>query len=183
MASIVLTGTFAAQDCASDRKELREILALGLTGGVCAKEIRCRKRRKLEKPSPARGTGLLNRRNACVLSPIVVRGGQENRRMVERGRKKRPHEDLFIADEHGGVLIVDVDYSPGKEIQWYTVPIKRLPHCDGDGNAFLIKRGIVLPAREQHIQVVVLCKRISWGSRWIDTSSDKDGAVLRCDRG
>jgi hypothetical protein len=38
MASRVLTGTFAAQDCASIRKEVTEILVLGLAVGVCAKE-------------------------------------------------------------------------------------------------------------------------------------------------
>jgi len=39
MASRVLTGTFAAQDCASVRKEVSEILVLGLAVGVCAKQV------------------------------------------------------------------------------------------------------------------------------------------------
>src|SRR5713101_7438278 len=133
----------------------------------------------MEKPRPARGAGLLNRRNVGVFCPIVVRGGQENRGMFESGRKKWPHEDLLVADEHGGVLIMDVDCSAGKEAQWHAVFTKRLPHGDRNGNALLIERGVFLPACEQHIQVAILCKRISRSSGWVGPSSDKDGAVLR----
>src|ERR1700689_4968227 len=39
MASRVLTGTFAAQDCASVRKEVSEILALRLAVVACAKQV------------------------------------------------------------------------------------------------------------------------------------------------
>src|ERR1700694_1442675 len=102
--------------------------------------------------------------------------------MFEGGRKKGPYEDLFVADEHGGVLIVDVDCSVSKEVQWHAFITKRLPHCDRNGNAFLIERGIVLPACEQHIQVAVLVKRISQIAGLVYASSDKDGTVLRCDR-
>ena len=62
--------------------------------------------------------------------------------MFEGGGKKRPHEDLFVADKHGGVLIVDVNCSTGKDFQWHAVIAKRLPHCDRNGNAFLVERGI-----------------------------------------
>ena len=85
--------------------------------------------------------------------------------MFESGRKKRPHEDLFVANEYGGVLIVDADCSAGKEIQWHAVITERLPHCDRNGNALLIERGIFLAACEQHIQVPVLRKRISRSRR------------------
>src|SRR6267378_3885157 len=103
--------------------------------------------------------------------------------MFESGRKKGPDEDLFVANEHGGVMIVDANGSAGKEIQWHAVITKRFPHCDWNGNTFLIKRGIFLSSREQHIQVVILRKRISRSVGWVDSSSDKDRAVLRCDRG
>src|ERR1700731_4451193 len=103
--------------------------------------------------------------------------------MFTSGRKKWPYEDLFVADEHGGVLIVDVDCSTSKEIQWHAVITKRLPHCDRNGNALLIERAIFLPACEQHIQVAVLIKKISRIAGLVYARSDKDGAVLRCDRG
>src|SRR5882762_8432352 len=130
----------------------------------------------MEKPSPASGTGLLNRRDGSVFCPVVIRGGQENRGMFESGRKKRPHEDLFIADEHGGVMIVDANGSAGKEIQWHAVITKRFPHGNRNGNALLIESGIFLSSREQHIQVVILRKRISRSVGWVDSSSDKDRA-------
>src|ERR1700676_1058666 len=100
--------------------------------------------------------------------------------MFNSGRKEGPYEDLFVAYEHGGFLIVDVDCSAGKEIQWHTVITKRLPHCDRNGNALLIERGIVLPAGEQHIQVAVLVKKVSQIAGLVYPSSDKDGALLRC---
>src|SRR6266853_4354520 len=103
--------------------------------------------------------------------------------MFESGRKKGPYEDLFIADEHGGVLIVDVDCSASKEIQWHAFITKRLPHCDRNGNALLIERGIVLPACEQQIQVAVPGKEIPRSRRSVDSSSNKHGTVLCCDRG
>src|SRR5580692_618575 len=103
--------------------------------------------------------------------------------MFKSGRKKRPHEDLFVADEHGGVLIVDVDCSGSKEIQWHAFITKRLPHCDRNGNALLIDRSIFLPASEQRVQVPVLVKRISRIAGLVYASSDKDGAVLSCGRG
>src|SRR5579863_5556646 len=137
----------------------------------------------MEKPRPAPSTGLLNRRNTGVLSPIVVCGGQKNGGMFESGRKKGPYEDLFIADEHGGVLIMDVYCSASKEIQWHAFITKRLPHCDRNGNAILIESGIILSACEQHIQVAVLLKKISRIAGLVYASPDKDGAVLLCDRG
>src|SRR5882762_7152802 len=103
--------------------------------------------------------------------------------MFESGRKKGPHEDLFVTDEHGGVLIVDTNGSAVKEIQGHAVITKRLPHADRNGNALLIEHGVLLPACEQHIQVVILRKRISRSVGWVDSSSEKDRAVLRCDRG
>src|SRR5882762_3978344 len=103
--------------------------------------------------------------------------------MFKSGRKKRPYEDLFVADEGGGILIVDVDCSAGKEIQWHAVITKRLPHCDRNGNALLIDRSNFLPAREQNVQVAVLVKRTSRIAGLVYASSDKDSAVLRCDRG
>src|SRR5213080_1266747 len=102
--------------------------------------------------------------------------------MFKSGRKERPHEHLFVAYEHSGVLIMDVDCSAGKQIQWHAVITKRLPHYDRNGNALLIERGIVLPASQQHIQVAVLVKGISRIAALIYPSSDKDGAVLRCER-
>src|SRR5260370_27395604 len=87
--------------------------------------------------------------------------------MFESGGKKRPHEDLFVADEHGSILIVDADCSAGNEFQWHTLITKRFPHGDWNGNTFLIKRGVFLPSSEQHIQVAVLGKRISRGGRWL----------------
>src|ERR1700690_2138217 len=102
--------------------------------------------------------------------------------MFESGRKKGPYEDLFVADEHGGVLIVDVDCSASKEIQWHAFITKRLPHCDRNGNALLIERGIIFSACEQPIQVPVLVKSMSRNAGFVYAGSNQDGAVLRCDR-
>jgi len=100
--------------------------------------------------------------------------------MVEGGREKRPYKDLLIADEHGGSLIMNTYCSRSKEVQRNAVFTERLPHCDWNGNAFLIEHGVFLPAREEHIQVLLLRKRISRPSGWVDTGSDKHGTVLRC---
>src|SRR2546430_14026515 len=81
--------------------------------------------------------------------------------MFESGGKKRPHEDLFVTNKYGGVLIVDADCSAGKELQWHAVITEGPPHCNWNGNALLIERGILLAACEQHIQVLLLRKRIS----------------------
>ena len=99
--------------------------------------------------------------------------------MFESGRKKGPHKNLFVADEHRGVLVVNTDCSTGKWSQWYAAVTKRFPHCDRNGNPFLIELGAFLPASKQDIQVAILRERIIRGTRSIDTSSEKDGAVLR----
>src|ERR1700682_99235 len=103
--------------------------------------------------------------------------------MFESGRKKRPHEDLFITNKYRGVLMVEADCSAGKEFQWHAVITEGPPHCNWNGNALLIGRCILLAACEQHIQVPFLRKRISRSAWWVDSSSDKHCAVLRSKRG
>src|SRR5713226_8591307 len=103
--------------------------------------------------------------------------------MFKGGRKKGPHENLFVTNKYGGVLIVNADCSAGKELQWHAVIAERLPHCDRNGNAFLIDRGVFLSTGNQDIQVPILCEKIFQSCRSVDTSSEKDRAVLRCDRG
>src|ERR1700682_5881859 len=103
--------------------------------------------------------------------------------MFESGRKKRPHEDLFVTNKYCGVLIVDADCSAGKELQWHAGITEGPPHRNWNGNALLIKRCILLAACEQHIQVPLLRKWISRSACWGDSSSHKPCAVLRSKRG
>jgi len=76
-----------------------------------------------------------------------------------------------------------MDCSPAKEVQWHAVIIERLPHCNRNRNAFLIDFSVFLSTSKEDIQVAIVRVRISQSSRSVDTSSEKDGAVLRCDRG
>src|SRR5260370_4744598 len=99
--------------------------------------------------------------------------------MFESGRKKRTHEDLFVTNKYGGVLIVDADCSAGKELQWHAVITEGPPHCNWNGNALLIERCILLAAGQQHIQVPLLRKRISRSAWRVDSICDNHSALLR----
>src|ERR1700738_3587546 len=103
--------------------------------------------------------------------------------MFESGRKKRPHEDLFVTNKYGCVVIADADCSTGKELQWHPLITEGPPHCNWNRNALLIERCILLAACEQHIQVPLLSRRISRRAWWVDSSSQKHCAVLRSKRG
>src|ERR1700730_16626578 len=103
--------------------------------------------------------------------------------MFQSGRKKRPHEDLFVTNKYRSVLIVDADCSSGKQLQWHTVITEGPPHCNRNGNALLIERCILLAPCEQHIQVPLLRKRISRSAWWVDSRSYKHHAVLRSKSG
>jgi hypothetical protein len=100
--------------------------------------------------------------------------------MIESGREKGPYKDLLVADQHRSVLTMDVDCSSSKEVQWHPVITKRLPHPDRNRYSFLIERSVFLTPREQYIEVSVLLKRAPRRSGRVDTYSDEDGTVLRC---
>src|SRR5438132_6417422 len=99
--------------------------------------------------------------------------------MIESGRKKWPDKDLLVADQHRGVLTMDVNCSRGKQVQWHPVITERLPHPDRNRNAFLIDVSVFLTQREQYIQVAVLLERVSRSTPLVYTRSDKNGTVLR----
>src|SRR5260370_24118153 len=99
--------------------------------------------------------------------------------MFESGRKKRPHEDLFVTNKYGGVLIVDADCSAGKELQWHAAITEGPPHCNWNRNALLIEHCILLAACEQHLPALLLRKRISRRAWWADSRSPKHCAALR----